>query len=60
MNIDHAYDMIYYAVSLQVGGKGKKSVTGKQKTRKRKHFDISSGSGEERRSSVRMVLELPA
>ena len=53
------HDMIHYAVSLQVGGKGKKPVTGKQ-TRKRRHFDVSHGSEEGRRSSVRMILELLA
>ena len=51
--------MINYAVYLQVGGKGKKSVTGKQ-IRKRKHFDDSSGSEEGSESSVRMLLTLLA
>ena len=51
--------MINYAVYLQVGGKGKKSVTGKQ-MRKRKRFDVSSGLEEGSKSSVRMLLNLLA
>ena len=58
-NCNTKLHIIYYALSLQVGGKGQESVTGKQ-TRKRRHFNVWSGSEEGRRSSVRMTLKLLA